>query len=128
MTPTITSSAWVPEALATVRIMSGWQKMMMGIAGPRQILNPWGYLATSWVKSRMPFSVDGYCKQGKSHHSFKEATAADSVWDSAQMEGTSASSFPLGERGSWSISKSPRIYPRAQEKTGSLPTGRLTLA
>ena len=101
--------------------------MMMGMAGPKQILNPWGWLATSWVKSCMPFSVEGYCNQGKCHHSSKEATTVDSVRDSAQMEGTSTSSFPLEDRGSWSISKSQGYTPEHRKKTGSLPTGRLTL-
>ena len=52
--------------------------------------------------------------------------AVDSVSDSVQMERISAS-FPLGERGSWSISKSQGCTPGHREKTGSLPIGRLTL-
>ena len=37
MAPTTTSSAWVPEALAKVRIKSGWQKMTRGMMGPIHI-------------------------------------------------------------------------------------------
>ena len=40
----------------------------------------------------------------------------DSVWDSPQMEGISASScsFSLGAGGSWGPLHVPRVYPRAQ--------------
>ena len=37
MGPTTSSSAWVPEALAKVRIKSGWQKMTRGMMGPIHI-------------------------------------------------------------------------------------------
>ena len=48
----------------------------------------------------------GTCEQGKGHHSAEgESTAVDRVWDPAQMEGISASSFPLGEGGTWRLSK-----------------------
>ena len=35
--PTTTSSAWIPEALARVRMQSGWQKMTRGVMGPIHI-------------------------------------------------------------------------------------------
>ena len=102
---------------------------MMGVMGPIQILNPWEYLATSSVNLLMPCSVGGTCKQGKGHHSAEgESTAVDGVWDPAQMEGISASFFPLGEGGTWRLSKSQRSMPGHREKTGSVPTGRWTLA
>ena len=128
MAPTTTSSAWVPEALAMIRIKSGWHKTMTGVMGPIQTLNPWEYLATSSVNFLMPCSVGGTCEQHKGHHSAEgESTAVDRVWDPAQMEGISASSFPLGEGGTWRLSKSQGCIPGHREKPGSVPTGRWTL-
>lgn len=37
-----TTTTWVPEALATFRIKSGWQKMTRGVIGPIQIMYPLG--------------------------------------------------------------------------------------
>ena len=102
---------------------------MIGVMGPIQTLNPWEYLATSSVNLLMPCSVGGTCKQGKDNHFTEgESTEVDRVWDPIQMEGISASSFPLGEGGTWRLSKSQGSIPGHREKTGSLPTGRQILA
>ena len=90
--------------------------MTKEVMGPNQILNPWEWLAISRVKSLKPCSIQGTFKQGKSHQSPEGTTAVDSVWDSAQMEGISASScsFSLGAGGTWGPLHVPRVYPRAQ--------------
>lgn len=33
---------WVPEALRTGRMVSGWHKWMRGTIGPNQVMKPWG--------------------------------------------------------------------------------------